>query len=105
MTTFKIHPAATWLPQLSEVEFGEIKRPAHRPNTGGRTVEKAAKIMRVSASSVKRAQRRLKPKKHKPQIDRTSRKFVMARLQRFLDFWKITEHRAVRKICAEFFAE
>jgi hypothetical protein len=105
--------AAKLIPQIKNGEIlsgpnePESKRPAHRPNTGGRTVEKAANIMRVSASSVKRAQQRLKQslkekRKPKPQIDKTDPKFVIKRLQKFFDFWPVTKHRVVRKICREF---
>jgi len=43
------------------------------------------------------------PRKKKPKIDTTDSKFVMKRLQRFMDFWSAEQHPAVKKICREFF--
>ncbi len=43
-----------------------------------------------------------KPRATKAQIDKTDPKFVIKRLAHFFDYWPVTQHRLIKKICREF---
>jgi hypothetical protein len=79
----------------------------------GETAERIAKLARVGRNVAREALRahkdgagRKRKTRAKVEVgDKTDEKFVMKRLQKWLDFWPVTQHRAVRKICRRFFCE
>jgi len=60
--------------------------------------------MKLAHAAKAAAQKRApaKSKKPKPEVDKTSKEFVVKTFQQFLNRWPVTQQRAVRKILAEF---
>jgi alpha-L-arabinofuranosidase len=97
----------------NSTDFATMARSVTRGDDGrlqGSTKDQhKAAVMREAAKAKisKRTVERVlaKPTKNRPKrtVDDTSREFVMARLQKFMDYWTVTKHRAVKKICREFF--
>jgi hypothetical protein len=109
---------ATW--ENSQI-CESVPRPAHRPSKGlTEATKKAAEMMNVSPRSVdsvrkvekhapdkveaikagklsvSKAAREIKPK-HKKEVDKTSDDFIVKRFLTFIDYWPVTQHRAVRR--------
>jgi hypothetical protein len=76
----------------------------------GETAERIAAIAKVGRDTARQALRvhrdgaPKKSKRPKPKVDKTSREFVMARFQRFMDFWSVTQHRTVKPFIHDFTA-